>query len=283
MSELAKTLELFGFLSIDDVSLDSLKKSFKTRILEVHPDKGGDADLFDKMLHSYVYLTETVQRISGGRATLQNILSPDELKRSDEIINQFFEEFQNDEFNQQFEKQKKETHGYASWLKTSDSNLLDGIYGNATQKEPTFNEKDLNKVFEESITYVSSDIILHPEAMAICSNFGTALIENENCYTSDIYSNPEYTDLYSAYTLNNIICDKIDLKQIPKSINFDDIIAERNKEITPLNDEELKAIRDFEKKKLEDDIKGFNSKSNTLENWEPTTQIKEYKNFVIHL
>ena len=49
MSELAKTLELFGFLSIDDVTLDSLKKSFKTRILEVHPDKGGNADLFDKM------------------------------------------------------------------------------------------------------------------------------------------------------------------------------------------------------------------------------------------
>lgn len=283
MSELAKTLELFGFLSIDDVTLDSLKKSFKTRILEVHPDKGGDADLFDIMLHSYVYLTETVQRISGGRATLQNILSPDELKRSDEIINQFFEEFQNDEFNQQFEKQKKETHGYASWLKSSDTNLLDGIYGNATQKEPTFNEKDLNRVFEESVTYISSDIILHPEAMAICSNFGTALIENENCYTSDIYSNPEYTDLYSAYTLNNIICDKIDLKQIPKSINFDDIIAERNKEITPLNDEELKAIQDFEKKKLEDDIKGFNSISNTLENWKPATQIEEYKNFVIQL
>lgn len=283
MSELAKTLELFGFLSIDDVTIDSLKKSFKTRILEVHPDKGGDADLFDKMLHSYVYLTETVQRISGGRATLQNILSPDELKRSDEFINQFFEEFQNDEFNQQFEKQKKETHGYASWLKSSDTNLLDGIYGNATQKEPTFNEKDLNKVFEESVTYISSDIILHPEAMAICSNFGTALIENENCYTSDIYSNPEYTDLYSAYTLNNIICDKIDLKQIPKSINFDDIIAERNKEITPLNDEELKAIQDFEKKKLEDDIKGFNDRSNTLENWQPATQIEEYKNFVIQL
>jgi len=283
MSELAKTLELFGFLSIDDVTLDSLKKSFKTRILEVHPDKGGNADLFDKMLSSYVYLTEKVQRISGGRATLQNILSPDELKRSDEIINQFFEEFQNDEFNQQFEKQKKETHGYASWLKSSDTNLFDGIYGNATQKEPTFNEKDLNKVFEESITYVSSDIILHPEAMAIGSNFGTALIENENCYTSDIYSNPEYTDLYSAYTLNNIICDKIDLKQIQKSINFEDIIAQRNKEITPLNDEELKAIRDFEKKKLEDDIKGFNNRSNTLENWEPNIQIKEYKNFVIQL
>ena len=288
MSELAKTLELFGFLSIDDVTLDSLKKSFKTRILEVHPDKGGDADLFDKMLHSYVYLTETVQRISGGRATLQNILSPDELKRSDEIINQFFEEFQNDEFNRQFEKQKKETHGYASWLKCSDTNLLNGAYGNATQKAPTFNEKDLHKVFEESITYTSSDIILHPEEMAIGSNFGTALIENENCYTSDIFSNPEYTDLYSAFTTHNIISDKINIKghytTNCDTIHLDAIIAERNKEITPLNDEELKAIHNFEKKKLNDDIKGyFNCSSNTLENWQPNIQIEEYNNFVINL
>ena len=38
MSELAKTLELFGFLSIDDVTQDSLKKSFKTRILESGQD-----------------------------------------------------------------------------------------------------------------------------------------------------------------------------------------------------------------------------------------------------
>ena len=96
MAELAKTLELFGFLTIDDVTGDSLKKAFKTRILQAHPDKGGDADVFDNMLHSYVYLTRTIQRISGGRSTLQNILSPDELKRSDEIISRFFDEFQND-------------------------------------------------------------------------------------------------------------------------------------------------------------------------------------------
>ena len=248
MSELAKTLELFGFLSIDDVTQESLKRSFKTRILEAHPDKGGNADSFDRMLSSYVYLTETIQRISGGRSALQNILSPDELKRSDEIINKFFDEFQNDEFNQQFEKQKKETHGYASWLKSSDD----------IQQAPTFNEKDLNKVFEASVQFTKSDIILHPEAMALCSNIGTALIDNENCYTSNMFSNPEYTDLYSAYTTHNIIYDKINIKddRINMYHNMDDITMERNKEITPLNDEELKAIHDFEKKKLENDMKG---------------------------
>ena len=92
MSELQHALELFEFLSIDDVTVNSLKKAFKTQIIRAHPDKGGDANLFDQMLRSYMYLTETVQRITGGRATLQNVVTPDELKemRPDEIINRFF-------------------------------------------------------------------------------------------------------------------------------------------------------------------------------------------------
>jgi hypothetical protein len=255
MSELSKTLELFGFLSIEDVTLDSLKRSFKTRILEAHPDKGGDSDSFDTLLHSYVYLTETIQRISGGRATLQNILSPDELKRSDEIINRFFEEFQNDDFNQQFEKQKKETHGYASWLKSDN-----GV-------EPVrINENDLHTVFEERFKGNKSSIILHPEAMAYVSgsNLGTALIDNENCYTSDIFSKPEYTDLYAAYTTDNTIYDKVSLKG---NKSFDDIIAERNADITPLDDEELKAIQDFEKKKLDSDIKSLSDNKGFIINF----------------
>lgn len=246
MAELAKTLELFGFLSIDDVTGDSLKKAFKTRILQAHPDKGGDADLFDNMLHSYVYLTETIQRISGGRSALLNILSPDELKRSDEIINRFFDEFHNDEFNRRFEEQKKETHGYASWLKSDELAEFD--------KPEKIDEKDLHTLFEERHKGVSSSIILHPEAMALCPNLGTALVDNENCYTSEIFSNPEYTDLYSAFTVNNIMYDKIniDVNDTLHSsfIDLNNIIAERNKEITPLNDEELKAIQDYEHKKL---------------------------------
>ena len=237
MSELAKTLELFGFLSIDDITHESLKKAFITRILQAHPDKGGNSDSFDEMLHSYVYLTETVQRISGGRSSLKNITSPDELKRTDEIVNKFFEEFQNDEFNRQFEKQKKETHGYESWFKMVEE-----------PKNIIFDEKDLNKVFEETFTRTDvTSLVLHPEAMALVPNIGTSLVD-DNCYTSDVFANPEYTDLYSAFTNNNIICDKLDFKK--RSVSFESLVEERNKEIEPLNDEELKAIQDYEKKKL---------------------------------
>ena len=290
MSELASVLELFGFLTIDEVTVDSLKKSFKTRILQAHPDKGGDDIVFDKMLRSYVYLTETLQRISGGRATLQNIVSPDELKemRPDEIVNKFFEEFHNDEFNRRFEEQnKKEVHGYSSWLREGREKgeegreeTEDGIYGNATQKAPEFDQKDLNEVFEVFAKKgkVVSDIILHPEAMAYVSAtcMGTLIIDdNKSSYTSDIFANPEYTDVYSAYTENNTICDKV-TNFVEKGRTLEDIIAERNADvIQPLNDDELSAIQEFERVKHASSISNiskvkdyFNSNGNNSINLE---------------
>ena len=272
MSELASVLELFGFLSIDEVTVDSLKKSFKTRILQAHPDKGGDDVIFDKMLRSYVYLTETIQRISGGRATLQNIVSPDELKemRPDEIVNKFFEEFHRDEFNRMFEEQNKQSaHGYASWLREGreERDGREEREGREGQKErdnttppvvPEFDQNDLNEVFEKSVKKgkVVSDIILHPEAMAYISatNAGTLIIDDTSgSYTSDIFANPEYTDVYSAFTENNIICDKLTdfVERGPQSL--EDIIAERNATVAlPLNDRELAAIQEFEKRKLDE-------------------------------
>jgi hypothetical protein len=263
MSELASVLELFGFLSIDEVTVDSLKKSFKTRILQAHPDKGGDDVIFDKMLRSYVYLTETIQRISGGRATLHNIVSPDELKemRPDEIVNKFFEEFHRDEFNSMFEEQNKQSaHGYSSWLREGreESDEREGVYGNATQKAPEFDQKDLNEVFEKSVKKgkVVSDIILHPEAMAYISatNAGTLIIDDTNgSYTSDIFANPEYTDVYSAFTENNTICDKLTDFVESRYQSLEDIIAERNASVAlPLSDRELAIIQEFEKRKLDD-------------------------------
>ena len=288
MSELASVLELFGFLTIDEVTVDSLKKSFKTRILQAHPDKGGDDIVFDKMLRSYVYLTETLQRISGGRATLQNIVSPDELKemRPDEIVNKFFEEFHNDEFNRRFEEQnKRETHGYSSWLREpvdrETTNITDGLYGDATQKAPEFDKKDLNEVFEESAKkgkVEPSSIILHPEAMAYVSAtcMGTLIIDdNKGSYTSDIFANPEYTDVYSAFTENNTICDKV-TSFVEKGRTLEDIIAERNADvIQPLNDNELSAIQEFERVKNASNISNlskvkeyYNSADNTNSNLE---------------
>ena len=158
MSELQYALELFEFLNIDDITADSLKKAFKKKVLTVHPDKGGDATEFDGLLAGFVYLSETFQRINGGRATLQNVISPEQLRemRPDELINRVFEEFDNEIFNKQFEESHKaEGHGYKDWLNNKledDLNTVKEQYGDfavvlSIQPAHTFNEYDFHKKF----------------------------------------------------------------------------------------------------------------------------------------
>jgi curved DNA-binding protein CbpA len=306
MSELQYALELFEFLNINDVTADSLKKAFKKKVLTVHPDKGGDATEFDGLLAGFVYLSETFQRINGGRATLQNVISPDQLRemRPDEIINRVFEEFDNETFNKQFEESHKaEGHGYIDWLKNKEeeSNLTEGKFGDATQVAPTFTfeEKSFNKMFEETVKkdkLEPNTIILHPEAMAYISGttIGTNIIESvSGGYTSDFYANPEYTDVYSAFTTANTVTDKVTtFKETNKTL--EDIINERNAAIKPFDDLELKEIQEFEKKKIEEQTKHleqvknffeFDAKqSQQLENWPPEKYPTDaYRGFVIDL
>jgi hypothetical protein len=299
MSEIDEVLQLFGFFTLDEVTPEGLKRAFKVNIIRAHPDKGGSPELFDKMLNSYMFLTETVQRVYGGRATLQNIITPDELKglRPDEIVNRFLEEFENKYFNTKFEEvHKSEGHGYQDWLKnkSEETNLIDGEFGDATQKPPTFvfNElQDFNRVFEETVKKNKpepSAIILHPEAMAYVSGdvLGTDIIEtHEGGYTSAAFTNPEYTDVFSAFTTANTIADKVTtFKDTNRSL--EDIMNERNSEIKPLTMNEHQALFDFEKKKFAEQTKHleqvknffeFDAKqSRQLENWPPEKDIKGF-------
>jgi len=299
MSELQHVLGLFEFISIDDVTADSLKKAFKKKVLQVHPDKGGDATEFDGMLAGFVYLSETFQRINGGRATLQNIISPDQLRdmRPDELVNRVFEEFDRENFNKKFEEtHKAEGHGYVDWLKnkSDDFDLIDGEFGDATQKLPTFIFKELedfNKAFEATVKKDKpepSAIILHPEAMAYISgnNIGTDIIEShEGGYTSGAFANPEYTDVFSAFTSANTIADKVTtFKETNRTL--EDIINERNSVIKPLSINERQALFEYEKKKQLEQTKHleqvkdffeFDAKqSRQLENWPPEKDIKGF-------
>jgi curved DNA-binding protein CbpA len=270
MSELNYALEIFEFKSIDDVTSESLKNAFKTKALTIHPDKGGDAEEFDRMLAAYVYLTDTLRRITGGRQALQNITTPGELKgqRANEEINRVFEEFDREKFNTEFEKARQEVgHGYKEWLQ-ADNKIV-------AQEPPTFSEKELNTVFEETVKKgkpAPTSIILHPEEMAYVSGvcMGTDIIENhEGTYTSNLFTKPEYTDVYAAFTSDNTVYDKVTSFVEPDRVIDDlinDKINERTKEITPFNDIELKAIQDFEKVKAEQQTKQLESVKNYFEN-----------------
>jgi hypothetical protein len=309
MSEIDEVLQQFGFLTLDEVTPAALKRAFKVNIIRAHPDKGGSPEVFDKMLRSYVFLTETVQRVYGGRATLQNIVSPEELKemRPDEIVNRFFEEFDREEFNKRFEEEggQAQAPGYEGWLKNKEGadNLMDGDYGSATQKVPDFPGTKLNEIFEATVCSKEKkprqDIIIHPEAMAYISGqtLGTEIIETVGGdYSSAPFLRPEYTDVYTAFTTSNTISDKIpDFTEPVKSI--EELIAEREKDrevIAPLTNSELQAVQEWERKKLDNNVSHmakvkthFNHEPTsyaTLTNWPPENYPSEdYKGFVVNL
>lgn len=291
MAYLQNALELFEFKSMEEVSTESLKKSFKKQVLVSHPDKGGHEGDFDMLLSAYLYLSETHHRLSGGRATLLDVNAPDQIKesRANQLINEVFEDFERDRleelfrkqmdnetensetdakysrlkldasFHEQFEKVKEQTKGYSEWFQSKDTNLIntDGQYGECTIVPS--NIKDLNSAFESSVgvTPSVSTLMLHPDEMAYCTgNMGQTLVEQSSGFTSAPGLNPEYTDLYNAFTSENTVFDKV---QPIKARTLEELLLEREKVYECVKDEELEAIAEYERNKIEADKKHKNS------------------------
>lgn len=306
MSQLQHCLEILGFTDIQDVTADSLKKAFKVTVLRAHPDKGGHQDAFDELLSAYLYLLETANRLHGGRRTLHDVVSPEELKegRLDEIVNRVFEEFEREAFNAAFEAQNPRTdHGYADWLHdaSEDTKVTDGSFGSATQLAPTVEEGLLHEEFERSAREgkpaPGMALIVHPDEMAYVSGqmLGAVILDTEaGCYTSDLYQTPEYTDVYAAFTKDNTLCDKV-LPFVESRKTLEELVAEREAVVAPLADAELAAIADFEAKKRQQEKEHFDKVkdyfnyggvggSGALNNWLTAPATTEAaKNFIIQL
>jgi hypothetical protein len=258
MSYLNQCLLLFGYVSIEDVTKDLLKKSFRKKMLEIHPDKGGDADEFDKLISSFLYLNNTLNRVNGGRNVLSEILEPDEITkhRNNEIIHELFQELEMEEFHQKFEEKESELlkNGYDSWFRSQDD-FSDIPKINGIDSE-TFNDifKELTLKGKEITT-----LSLHLNDMATnSSHIGTNIIETDNInFTSQFGVNPGFTDLYSAYTDNNIFIDKI--PQTNKNKTFDEYIKERDDILNPITDSEKELFIDYEKKEYEKQKKHYSN------------------------
>jgi len=286
MTTLERALELLEFKSLEDVTANQLKISFKRIALTAHPDKGGDYVFFDEILSAYVHLSKVLKRMSGGREQIQSCIAVDEVKEAREqqfvselnnLVNDVYDELQRttdqsytNKFNDEFEKYRKqeredgrqwiEDRGYEVWFrrKEEEDGLVDGKYGDATMKDPpVFAEKDLNKIFEYSVKCGKAEpteLILHPDEMAFQGkSMGTELMmKDDSNFSSGPYDNPEYTDLYNAYTSDNTYFDKLpEYKE--KQRTFEELLKEREIEYKTELDRDLEAIAAYELKKQKDD------------------------------
>ena len=308
MSYLQYSLDVLDFKSMDDVTTESLKRSFKKHVITTHPDKGGSEGEFDMLLNAYLYLCEMVQRLSGGRAALQRIDAPNELKesRANQLINEIFEEMMQDQhrvhdkdtvgrggvpadFHEQFMKQRDATKGYQEWLSEATISEATSLISDTDTKTliGKIDEKDFNTVFESAECTkptIVQTLILHPDEMAYHTGttMGTAIIDNSDNFTSDPGLNPEYCDLYAAYTSENTVYNKVYKVENERCKTLEDLILERETVYDCYKDEDLEAIADYEQKKMDQEKKHKNNMENYFGGSMKALEMKPFENTVIN-
>jgi hypothetical protein len=262
------SLALLRLDSIDELTPDSLKRSFKTGVVLSHPDKGGQEGDFDRLLSAYLHLSSVLKRLSGGRDGLQSVLAVDEVEKAREaqfqsemnnIINDVYDSLDSQgdaefhkKFNEMFEKhhERDNQKGYEEWLRAEPINENES-FTTATMDE-------WNEQFEQRIRRrrpgVQTQLMLFPDEMAYDTHhIGSSIIEHKDqTFTSQGRNRPEYTDLRSAYTTEHTIIDKIPVYE-PVSKTLEELIAERDKVYELDKDEDLEAIHAYEQKKQQEE------------------------------
>ena len=265
MSYLQYAIEQFGFKSMEEVTANTLKRAFKKQALISHPDKGGSEGDFDLMLSAYLYVSEMIQRMSGGRIAVQNVDAPDEIKqaRANQLMNEIYDEITREtsahaaqqqrvrygqqvlpeDFHEQFEKNRDSSKGYQEWLReggTVVNTLLD--------------RSDFNAIFNstESVNPVATSIIIHPDEMAYPTGavMGTEIIDNNENFSSEPGLKPEYCDLCAAYTTENTVYKKVH-NVVHTERTLDELIKERETIFNCYKDEDLEAIATYERNAME--------------------------------
>lgn len=266
-------LEALKISSLDGLTAESLKRSFKVGVVFSHPDKGGKEGDFDKLLSSYLHLSSVLKRLSGGRDGLQSVLAVDEVEKAREaqfqsemnnMINDVFDSVQstdyedwNKKFNEQFEKHHvphNNVKGYDDWFKKhNNDDVKDEKSESATHSMPL---DQWNQQFEKTIRSGKPPVQNHHKMMVFqehmaydnhYQNIGAALIERKDTtFTSYGWDRPAYTDLHAAYTTEHTILDKLPEYE-PVVQSLDDLIAERNKVYDIKSDNELEALHAYER------------------------------------
>ena len=272
-------LALFGYLSLDKLNEQTLKRDFKRLAIQTHPDRGGAAMEFDSLLSGFVYLSGVLRRQTGGRDKA-GVLHPEDVQHAREdqfssemivMVNEVLDSIQREEqneftrvFNEQFLAHRaqengkgfsaSETRGYSDWLASEEKSVVsflpDGEYGPFTMAPPVMKEEDLHTLFEHTARCGKppvTDLMLLPDQMAVrVASGGMSLISTTtDSFTSDLLEKPEYSDIHDAFTKENTIVDKIPEFQ-EKSRTFEDLLKERDIVYQTEEDRDLAAISLYE-------------------------------------
>jgi hypothetical protein len=171
--------------------------------------------------------------------------------------------FDPSKFNKTFEEvHKSDERGYGAWLSGgSDGNdAADTSDDDTKNVETNIVDPEFNRKFEEKVISGShiDTSVLHPEQMGTLSGVTLGVnvhedLESSEVFTSMMNEHPEFTDVYSAFTHDNTVIDKVaTFDESVRPQTLEELIAEReatvDSSITP------DAIVAYEKMKLEEEL-----------------------------
>jgi hypothetical protein len=210
-------------------------------------------------------------------------------KSDDSLLNMYYDlskeehdlaktDFDMCKFNKTFEEvHKVDDRGYGSWLSASVGddvgNVSDDDSDDTKNVETNIVDPNFNKNFEEKVACGShvDTSILHPDQMGMLSGVHLGVNINDNMSSSEVFTSmmnqhPEFTDVYSAFTHDNTIIDKVAaFDETIRPRTLEELIAERESTVdSSITPETLVA---YEKKKLEEE---FERQRLLREHFDPT-------------
>jgi hypothetical protein len=217
-----------------------------------------------------------------------NVSCNDRITSNDSLLNMYHDmakmehdlikaSFDPSKFNKTFEEvHKSDERGYGAWLSAAaDGDDAGGDTSDDDSKnvETTIVDPEFNKKFEEKVVSGShiDNTILHPEQMGTLSGVTLGVNVHEDLTSSEVFTSmmnehPEFTDVYSAFTHDNTIIDKVaTFNESVRPQTLEELIAEReatvDSSITP------EAIVAYEKMKIEEE---FERERLLREHFDPT-------------
>lgn len=239
-------------------SIEDLRDAFKKTAIKVHPDKGGNTELFNICKEAYKHIFQKLKNQNSYKSFKEmKEESADSFKKmkktkhvsfKDDIdnLNSKNEDFIT-KFNRVFDENKFDDpndDGYAEFMVKSSKNRED-----IDIKKKVKNFKDFNQVFDSEET-MNKEVVVYkePEALDICSkklSFNELGVTKIDDYSSDTTNNRSlmYTDYKRAHTTNKLI-DKNMLKEKQTYKNMDDITRQRSSQSFELSDEDRRVINE---------------------------------------
>lgn len=249
MNDLNSAYEILGISK--NCTLNELKEKYKRVAKRVHPDRGGNEQLFNLVTLAYkkIYEEYKLKKINKQFNELRTDFNHyTESQNNNQKRNTQFNtrQFQNGDFTEVFNK-TYDNHKIHSAYDTGYGNLMmksDGKRGDIDIKRKVNNMKDFNNAFEsEPLNNYNRKMIIYKEPEALPSSsktlkyteLGIGKVKDFSTSTNNL----DCTDYKAAYSMNRL-ADHSMMNNRKKFSSIDDVQADRSDINYQMSEEDLK-------------------------------------------